>query len=183
MSARTAGKRAGQCRFRALDTEACWSPGWRRGWDGMSDQTATEGPQVLVHDRSHAGRSQVVTFTLVCVSYAHTHAHMLTHARTRTHTLALARTRQCSLWWRGAELRPAFSKVRAGKDRNHSQSHAVPYENVPNLSEGPWSGGRSDRWAEKEGCPGLGFRGTRREEEAGRAAGVQGSVCAGARVR
>lgn len=31
------------------------------------------------------------------------------------------------------------------------------------------------RGAERGGCPGLGFRGTRGEEEAGRAAGVQGS--------
>lgn len=58
------------------------------GWD------ETGQPQTGGHSQAsrttnlvrRAGRSQVVTFTLVCISYVHTRTHMLTHAHTRTHT-------------------------------------------------------------------------------------------------
>lgn len=45
---------------------------------------------------------------------------------------------------------------------------SLTWRNGPGAGAGV-TGGR------REGCPGLGFGGTRQEEEAGRAAGVQGS--------
>lgn len=116
------------------------------GWD------ETGQPQTGGHSQAsrttnlvrRAGRSQVVTFTLVCVSYVHTRTHMLMHAHTRTHTPML----------------PLVVRSRTSMPASLTQSRmkmSLTCQNGPGVGAGV-TGGRRERAAGS---------GVQRDEEAG----------------